>query len=542
MADEAKDFDLHFLPLGALVALGLGVAGALAALATRGSVHFLLAAALTAELEDSARSRQALVELELWAIVALDGLAFVSILLARRGWNLPPPRCGPLRYLAAPGLLNAEWLLACTTFAVQVALLTVYACLLQLFRHLQPEFPGLDPQKFCQFDLGGDGPVVLFLFGCVATVISQGLMASSLAAEWERVSEELHHQEQDALHEADTVFELDQDLDEDLDLERARALSWAASRQRSRSATEELEADGGVEILEQADAFEVRRPQRPRSRAQVREPAAQTARRRPPRLTFLAELEGQFSQRDLVTSYGSLIETACRNGDTDVAEGWLREGAKIGFAPDAGTFEVFAKAAAVQGDLVACERWFDRTVEEGYAPGEAMYFSLVSAASRRGDLQSAERWFHRALEAGVRPGTLTLEALADAAGRKSAPSPKRKDIPRDVEIIEDADAFRRVRDSSGGQWQEQATPSWFADLQVQNTWSRATLISMYGILISNAGKNGNLIAAESWFRQGSSLGFQPTLKTFEALAEAAARSGSLSSAEEWIMEAIQAGF
>lgn len=224
MADEAKDFDLHFLPLGALVALGLGVAGALAALATRGSVHFLLAAALTAELEDSARSRQALVELELWAIVALDGLAFVSILLARRGWNLPPPRCGPLRYLAAPGLLNAEWLLACTTFAVQVALLTVYACLLQLFRvlsalcsaedgtcpgavgeHLQPEFPGLDPQKFCQFDLGGDGPVVLFLFGCVATVISQGLMASSLAAEWERVSEELHHQEQDALHEADTA-------------------------------------------------------------------------------------------------------------------------------------------------------------------------------------------------------------------------------------------------------------------------------------------------------------------------------------------------
>lgn len=215
MEEQAKHFDLHWLPLGALLALVLGVAGALVKDAFRSPVHARLAAALTDELEGAARFREFLVALELWAVMALDVLAFVSILLARFGCNLPN-RIPLVRCLAGPSLLHAEWLLVCVTFAVQVVLLVVYACFLQLFRvlgalcgaqdgtcaraigeELQPEFPGLDVKRFCQYDLGGNGPVLFFVSGCLVTVISQGFMASSLNAEWERVSEELHHQDDD---------------------------------------------------------------------------------------------------------------------------------------------------------------------------------------------------------------------------------------------------------------------------------------------------------------------------------------------------------
>lgn len=219
MGEQAKHFDLHSIPIGALLALVLGAGGALLGHAFRSPVHARLAAALTGELEDAARFRESLVALELWAVMALDALAFISIQLARCGCNLPP-RSGLLRRLAGPRLLNVEWLLACVTFAVQVVLLVVYVCFLQLFRvlgalcasedgtcavsigeQLQPDFPGLDAKKFCQYDLGGIDPVSLFVSGCLMTVIGQGLMASSLTAEWERVSEELHHQDHD---EADT--------------------------------------------------------------------------------------------------------------------------------------------------------------------------------------------------------------------------------------------------------------------------------------------------------------------------------------------------
>eukprot|EP00434_Breviolum_minutum_P039393 symbB.v1.2.034982.t1/scaffold4616.1/size37419/2 len=164
---------------------------------------------------------------------------------------------------------------------------------------------------------------------------------------------------------------------------------------------------------------------------------------RMPLPAWLAELETEGLEVDL-TVYDSLIESAARSGDLELAECWFRQALKMKFQPKAGTFESLAIAAAKSNDMTAAMVWLERAQDAGAKLGKATFTALIEAMAKKGDLSAAELWFQRAQEAGVEADAAILTALRQAAVNSSDASGARADLPDDIDII-GSDAFVELR-------------------------------------------------------------------------------------------------
>jgi hypothetical protein len=177
------------------------------------------------------------------AVLAIDTLGFLSTLLARCEYNRRASRDSDeilercAHCFASPRALQVLCAGASLTFLSQLALLPLFVCLGLLLEimgvvcsggdsslihaqsligtasitpsqdpwmaRVQDAFISLDATKYCT---QSDDPLVpsspTLLIGWILTVVSQAGMMASLAAEWERVGEELWYNGEDASDDA----------------------------------------------------------------------------------------------------------------------------------------------------------------------------------------------------------------------------------------------------------------------------------------------------------------------------------------------------
>jgi hypothetical protein len=210
----------HVLPLGGTAGFTVSAIGSVLALSLQGPVHGHLDAAVGAHMEDTVppacwlpqwRSWLVCLLLVLVLVVNVGGLA--SIVLSRCGHAFPHnERLHGFTWLASPRVINLWWIGSSATFVVQACALPFYAglfmlllllskvcrrdggtCAADLAKEARHQLPGLDVERYCSSGLDDSEPVRFFLFAVIMTVLGQATMASSLNAEWERLSEELHY-------------------------------------------------------------------------------------------------------------------------------------------------------------------------------------------------------------------------------------------------------------------------------------------------------------------------------------------------------------